>query len=218
MSRIIRMSNPGRTRRAALAAAAVGAAALLAGCGPTQAGSAAIVGDSRITDTQVAEQVSVVAAALGIPVSDQVTSAIITRMVTARIVDELAKREGVAISQGEVDAFIAERAQTAGGIDRLKEELMKAGIPEQDLNQTVVTALQIQVLAGKLAPGEPQQEQQLVLLRAASQLSEQLHTQVSPRFGVWNSEIMQMTRPADDLSSPPPSAQPPDGQLQIPIQ
>ena len=66
-------------RRVIVVAAVLAVGGLVAGCGPERAGSAAIVGDARITDMQLSDQVNVVTAALGIPTSAKANHVVFNR-------------------------------------------------------------------------------------------------------------------------------------------
>lgn len=74
---------------------------LLTGCGQqTLAGSAAVVGDARLTDTELGQTVTTLTEKLGIPASDQVSQAVLSRWMVAQMVDELAAQEGDLGEQG----------------------------------------------------------------------------------------------------------------------
>ena len=74
----------------------------LAGCGQNLAGSAAVVGEQRLTDSQLADAATTLTQRLGIPGSPQVSQALISRWVVAELVDELAARRGVDVTKGGV--------------------------------------------------------------------------------------------------------------------
>ncbi|HUM87656.1 MAG TPA: hypothetical protein PKH63_10110, partial [Actinomycetota bacterium] len=51
----------------------------LAACGPTLSGSAAVVGEQRLTDSELAETTTQLTEQLGIPESAQVSQAVLSR-------------------------------------------------------------------------------------------------------------------------------------------
>ncbi len=70
-----------RTMRTAAGLVAVVALGFSAtGCGVDLAGSAAVIGDQRITDTQLTDDVALVTQALDLPASDQVNQVVLDRL------------------------------------------------------------------------------------------------------------------------------------------
>lgn len=129
-----------RTRRLSAALAAALTALLLAGCGdePAQAGAAAVVGDERITTSELAD---VVDRGLESPEAQQQFSGdraeyqrrVLNRMVRAELLERAAADAGVEVTQGDVDQQLARFAEQAGGREALEEQAAAGGIAPQDL-------------------------------------------------------------------------------------
>ncbi len=113
---------------------------LLSACGdaPVRAGAAATVGDARITSTslqrvvdrglqdeQAAQQLGTDRAAF--------QRQVLSRMITGRLLDTAADQRGVTVSEGEVDARVAQFASQLGGQDQLEKQAAQSGIAAQDL-------------------------------------------------------------------------------------
>jgi foldase protein PrsA len=113
---------------------------LLTACGddPVRAGSAAVVGDSRITTEELQQ---IVDRGLSDPEAQQQFGAdradyqrqVLNRMVRALLLEQAADAEGVEVTQGEVDEQIAEFAEQAGGREELERRAAAGGIDPQDL-------------------------------------------------------------------------------------
>ncbi|MBK6763317.1 MAG: hypothetical protein IPG68_08580 [Micrococcales bacterium] len=78
----------------------VAAGIALSACGPTLSGSAAVVGEQRLTDSELAETTSQLTEGLGIPDSAQVSQAVLSRWIVTELVDELAARKGIGVTKG----------------------------------------------------------------------------------------------------------------------
>lgn len=199
------MRPANRARRGAAILAVVACAALAAtACGPVQAGSAAIVGQTRITDEALGVQVAEVTSALGVPGSQAVSAAILNRLITQQLVFELGARNGVTISSDAVNSFLAEQAAAMGGREAFEEALLEKGIPARAIPDAARATLIVAELGGRLAPNQPPEDQEAATVNAATTLSKELDTRVSPRFGTWDAQMLQVGPPPDDLSKPAP--------------
>ena len=198
--------KPRIRRRVAVIGAMLVTGGLIAGCGPELAGSAAVVGDDRVTDTQLADQVTVVTTALGIQSSAKANQVVLDRLIRAELYNELAARNGIDVTDGEVTKFLNETAAQVGGQQALNAQLLQSGVPESEVFGFAQTFLTQKALAEKLAPGKSQQEQGVILGAAVIALSKELDTRVSPRFGTWDSDRLSVGAPPNDLSEPLPTS------------
>jgi len=194
-----------RFHRVLVVAGSAGALVLTTACGPMLAGSAAVIGQSRITDETLATQVSAVTVPLRVPESQQVSAAILNRMITQQLVFDLAAGHQISVSPEEVQAFISEQVALAGGDRQAFEQgLLRRGIPPAEIEGTARATLLVARLGPVLAPGKGVEEQELATVLAVAELSRKLDTRVSPRFGTWDPELLQVTDTPNDLSTPAP--------------
>ena len=198
--------KPRIRRRVAVIGAMLVTGGLIAGCGPELAGSAAVVGDDRVTDTQLADQVTVVTTALGIQSSAKANQVVLDRLIRAELYNELAARNGIDVTDGEVTKFLNETAAQVGGQQALNAQLLQSGVPESEVFGFAQTFLTQKALAEKLAPGKSQQEQGVILGAAVIALSKELDTRVSPRFCTWDADRLSVGAPPNDLSEPLPTS------------
>ena len=191
-----------RRRRVFAVAASALCFAVLAGCGTIKAGSAAIVGDEQLSQvdvTDVAEEVDAELAAAGLELAipaNEVPLYIVASWVDATLVEELASDEGVTVTPGELDAFLADfdEAQRA-------QLVADRALPPSQLDRAVRAFLMQQKLAAQLAPGAGPEEQTAALRDAMSETAEELGVSVNPRFGSWDPAIPGVVPPSDDRLS-----------------
>lgn len=155
MLRTTRRVRPRRVR--ALAAGSVAVAALLAGCGsgPTQAGAAAIVGDTRIPVDAVQQQVQDVLAREGEEVRaqvaadatfDDITRQVVTLRIRHELTQQAAQREGIEIDEQRVTELV----ESQGGAEEASAGTVfdAAGFRERARDQLVAVELGRRTLPG----------------------------------------------------------------------
>lgn len=177
------------------------AGVVLSGCGQTLAGSAAVVGEARLTDAELSQTVTTLAEELGIESSAQVSQAVLSRWMVSQLVEQLAQDNDVTISKGEVDAAIAQERESAGGQEAFEQGALQAGVLPADIADAVRTSLLIEKMAQFTATDEDPSGQ-TGLIAQVQRVSDELDPQVSPRFGTWDEEQLAVGALPDDLSTP----------------
>lgn len=173
----------------------------LAGCGPTLSGSAAVVGEQRLTDSQLAQTTSELTGALGIPDSAQVTQAVLSRWMVDQLVTQLADNQQVSVTKGEIDAVIADEVKNAGSREQLEQAALQSGVLPSMIPDAIRTTLLIDALSKKVAnPQDP--SGQTALVAEVQKFSETLDPRVSPRYGTWDAQQLTVSALPDDLSTP----------------
>ena len=129
-----------RTPRRLMAATGLAAALLLTGCGhgEVRPGAAAVVGGDRI-DTDALQQL--VDRGLADPAAAQQLGGnrlefqrqALARLINRKVLDVAAKRAGVTVSEGDVDAQLANFVEQAGGRKPLEMQAAQSGISSTDL-------------------------------------------------------------------------------------
>ena len=196
-----------RRPRILLAAAAVAAAAiLLTACGNQEAGSAATLGDTRITEQALASEVEAVLAAKGQPVtaSDPALPAqMLSRMITIELINTLAERNGIVTTQGQIDEQLANYDAQAGGRPAVEKLFIEQGVAPSQIESIIRLNSQAQELGIKLDPKGSAEQQGQAVVDAAVALSQELDTTVSPRYGTWDAKSLRLGPTPNDISSPP---------------
>jgi PBP1b-binding outer membrane lipoprotein LpoB len=196
------------SRRLALATTAAAAVVLLAGCANQQPGAAATFGDQAITEAQLADQVAQVQKAQNQPVDSanaSLTTNVLHRMLLVDLVGVLAEQKGVKVTQGEIDSMMRSflvQFETQQGVE---ENFLGNGIPPSEIENVARFNLQAQKLGLLLAPNGTADQQSQALFAAVSQLSDDLDTTMSPRYGTWDPASLGVGPAPEDLAVTPTS-------------
>jgi hypothetical protein len=203
--------------------AALGACLLLSACGSVQMGSAAIVGNQRITQATLDSQISnFEAAAANYPGQVQVTSAdapaaVLSWLIRFSIEDRMASDAGITVSETEIQAGvesvsqqIAEEEQEEGQSASLTPGLLNAGIPPQMLSDLGRYEAQLDSFAAKANGGKlPSTTAQnnavtTAVTKAQCTAAKSLNIRVNPQYGVFNytESAVESGSTANTLSAP----------------
>jgi hypothetical protein len=174
---------------------------VLSGCAQTLAGSAAVVGDARMTDNELSQTVTTLTEKLGIQPSDQVSQAILSRWMVGELVEQLAQDKGITLTKGEVDAAIAEQVESAGGQEAFEQSALQAGVLPEGIPEAVRVSLLIDKMTQFTITGDDPTGQAGLIVQV-QQLADTLDPQVSPRFGTWDAQQLTVGALPDDLSTP----------------
>ena len=190
----------------------VAATLVLSACASTPSGgAAATVGDRTISNTTLVDQVEAVQSAKlgvsGAPDAALVTD-ILQRLVITDVVDVAAEREGVVVTQGQVDQALSEAETQLGGPGSLIQAFLESNVPQDAIDDQIRLSVQVDQLGKKLAPQGQPQDQQTAVFTCVVELSKALSTQVSPRYGTWVADQLQVGPVPSDLSSAQPSEDP----------
>ena len=211
-------STAARRRVARPLAAAVLLAATvlaLAACDPREAGSAAVVGSHRVTETSVNHDAALVLAAFDEagtppPGNDMLLRALVVRAVDNELVGIAAQREGIVVTQGQIDTLI----NANGGRAKLTPAFATRDglwLPPGQVDDLARYALAQVALGNKLAPGGDAAAVDAAVTGYKVKLAKELGVSISPRYGVWDPKTLLITGNLDDLSIPAtgePSASP----------
>ena len=209
-ARVSATARPGRKERsskrrrqvAALGAAGLGACAVLAACAPVQAGSAAIVGNQRITVSSLDTQVSNLQVALKhygstIPSSAPVTEpsnqpgAVLSWLIRFAVMDQVAASNGISVTQAQSQAALSSLNATAqqNGLSNASQLLVANGVPPQLFQQVgrwdaQESAYGLKVNGGKQPTTQAEANKISSAVNTAQcSAAKSLNIQVSPQFG-----------------------------------
>lgn len=201
------MKARGRTNKAVgTVLAAVVLAAVASGCASApNAGAAATLGSRDVPNDTVATQVDEVLEARGTGAGAPdaaLVADVLQRLVITALVDEGATRNGVVVTQGQIDQAISEAEAQLGGPDQLLQVFLDSNVPASAISDQFRLSLQVDGLGAALAPDADDQGRQQAVFAYAVDLSKQLGTRVSPRYGTWVPDELQVGPLPNDLSSP----------------
>lgn len=205
-----------RGRRVAVFAAGLGACALLAACSPVQAGSAAIVGDQRITVSALDTQVSNLQQALKpygstLPITTaRMPSEVLSWMIRFEVADEVAAAHGINVSDSQAQAGFNSLTPVAtqNGFKSTSELLIANGVPPQMFQQVGRWEAQQDAFARAQNGGkEPtttaeQNAFTTAYTKAQCEAAKSLNIKVSPQFGRLDYTQLAVVAAPDTLSRP----------------
>jgi hypothetical protein len=210
-----------RTRLAALGAVGLGACAVLAACSPVKVGSAAIVGNERITVSSLGTQVTnfnTAAAPYGSQVqltSTEVPAAVLSWLIRFDIEDQMAASAGISVSAAQVQQGIAsvnsqaQQAASQNGLSSAQSVFLNAGISPQMVPalgkyQAQEVAFAEQANGGKLPATTAENNAVTAKLnKAQCTTAKSLNIQVNPQFGRLDYSQYTVVPVTDTLSRPP---------------
>lgn len=175
----------------------VAAAMLTAGCSTiSQAGAAAVVGDSSISISRLQDLTTEMTKA-GIstdPATQQpfavgaAQRAVLEKLIASRLIAAAARAEKVSVTAGQVDALLGQ-VQVPAGEDVTSYVAKGSGIPPSYVRQYARDALLTDKLAAALVPGDPAttgDHRRAALGEAFQQTARRIGVEVNPRYGAWN--------------------------------
>lgn len=195
-----------RFRLAAIVGIGVIAATIgLSGCGTPTAGAAAVVGDQRISEATLNSEVQSVLSLQGLPATDssnELITSTLNQMITTILVDELASREKIEVTQGEIDDLRLQYIAQAGGVEAFESQISQQGIAIDDVDSIIRLNIQVSQLGDVLSPNTEPDAKSAAVFLALTELSSEIGTEVSPRFGTWDPENLTVGPSANSLSEP----------------
>ncbi len=209
-----------RSLRAAAVVAAAGAAVVaVSGC-TSDPGAAALIGNTRISDTQLHDAVD---AALSDPTFAQTVGSAraslvreeLANMIVLRLFQAQAAQDRVTVTPTQVNNQIALFVHQAGSRSQLDAELAQNGQPPADLFQNIEENLLLNGIVSKqTGDSKPSTtELQAIGLKVLKDQTARLGVHVSPRYGSWNPAAPDVIPVASELSvaanAPSTQTQPP---------
>jgi hypothetical protein len=179
---------------------------VLTGCGVQLAGSAAVIGDERITERELTAQIEELQTSFegdSPPViNEQVARAILARLIVNQIVVEAAAAEDISVTDSEVAQERVAIEEAFGGETPLLQFAAGQGLAPNMIDGALRTDLLVTRLGQKLSPGVEPALQQEVAFAFVTEYSKSINIEVSPRIGVWVSDDFSIAPPPNDLSVP----------------
>ncbi len=198
--------KPNRHRLAAIVGIGVIAATMaLSGCGTPTAGAAAVVGDQRISEDTLNSEVQAALTLQGLPATDssnELITSTLDQMITTILVNELASREKIEVTQGEIDDLRLQYIAQAGGAEAFEAQVSQQGIANDDVDAIIRVNIQVSKLGEVLSPNTEPDAKSAAVFSAISELSTEIGTEVSPRFGTWDPENLTVGPSPNSLSEP----------------
>jgi hypothetical protein len=167
-------------------------------------GQAAVSDEFRISQAEIADDVSQVLSGLGQPPGEPppgLASATTQRLVQARLIESYAATQEIELTRTQVEQGLEQIATENGGQEALEDLALQNGIPVEALELTVRTNLLVTAIGEKLNPsGDPQAAGESARV-ALSEFSEAIDVEVSPRYGTWDDAQLSII-PGSSVTQP----------------
>lgn len=198
-----------------LAAAAL-ATLLLAGCGSTQAGAAAVVDGKAISSSQVGDLVNEVrveiealpkGAVAQVPAVVDLNAMVINRLILDEVVELAAAVTGVTASPADVVEFRDSIFAQYGKEKILAQIASQNGVSSTAVNEFFRAVLIERRMGQVLVPNGTSDEQTQAMVLLLTETSRAMNISISPRFGEWNPNNLQLAAGDNLLSLAAPVTQ-----------
>lgn len=184
-------------------------AATLALTGCSNVDSAATVGDTSISLTDLQAQIelinserkSVDTSQMQLETGDGLSRSQLSYMISNIVIDALAKDEDIEVSNSEIESYKVEIFTNIGGEENLPNVLVSASIPSTALNDVLRRDLILRKLTEKqAAAGADESAINSSIQKLVTDKAEQLKVTVNPRYGTWDSNSLTVVaaEPAGD--------------------
>ncbi len=187
------------------------AALLLAGCATTEkAGAAAIIGETKIPSSVVTNQVNEVRVDIentslellpDLPTMTLLSQMVIDRLVLEEILKVAVADMNIEVTDAEVGEYRDFVFRNYGEAEVKAQLASRNGVAEKYVDAYMHDILVQRDIMNELAPGMPEEVQAAALYKFLSGIAEDLRVEVSPRYGTWNSEVMQSVLGENFLST-----------------
>ncbi len=183
----------------------------LAACSTANPGDAAVVGDQRITESTIADQMSALNEAIGQPAdtpSPEMARTLVSYNVGYALIGETARELDVKVAPAQLDLVYQQQLQQVGGEDALRQAAAQQGVPPGNLRRDLETQLLATAIVQRVAPQADQAAGQQVLLEAVRSVAQSVDVSVAPKYGVWDNEQLQLVPDPEPVSRPEQTAAP----------
>lgn len=187
---------------------AVAIAVLLTGCGPTEAGSAAVVGGTAISERSLQSQVSAYLDSLPAAQRRQkqsslptVQAGVLSGLVDEALLSQIAAARGVVVTPAQVSARVAADVAAAGA--DLDSQLAALYLTRATLPAFERTNLEFAALRGPLgATNLSDTDAQAKVFAYVVAHARTLPVRLSPRYGTWDSSKLTLSAGVQSISTP----------------
>lgn len=184
-------------------------AATLALTGCSNVDSAATVGDTEISLTDLQAQIelinserkSVDTSQMQLETGDGLSRSQLSYMISNIVIEALAKDEEIKVSNSEIESYKAEIFTNIGGEENLPNVLVSASIPSTAVNEVLRRDLILRKLTEKqVAAGADESSINAAIQKLVTDKANALKVTVNPRYGTWDSNTLAVVaaEPAGD--------------------
>jgi hypothetical protein len=179
-----------------LAVLTIASALLLTGC--SQSNEAAMIGDFKITQTELqssidavmAERAKVDSSQMQLESGEELNRGQLRFKILMHTFDEIAKELKIDVTSSQMGAKKASIIQSVGGEAELPKNLVNAAIAQQDFDIYVrAIVISEQISAALSQSGVADEEVSAKVGQLLTAKAKSLGVKVNPRYGAWDSEV-----------------------------
>ena len=178
---------------------------VLIACGQQNPGTAAFVGDTRITSDQLSVYMDDLRAVVPIENNDQGTAqtrGVLARLIIGQIIGEAVIESNAIVDQSLVAKDYEALEKQSGGAEALAVFAGSRNVPPMLIKEVLSQNRAIEAIGKILEPNASEAEQRARGDGFLLQLANTKKIEINPRYGSWVSENGSIAPPANELSEP----------------
>lgn len=178
---------------------------VLVACGQQNPGTAAYVGEQRITSDQLGVYLNDLRAVVPIEDNDQGTAqtrGVLARLIIGQIIKDAVSETNAIVDQGLVAQDYAALEKDAGGIEALAIFAGSRNVPPMLIKEVLSQNRAIEAIGKTIQPTASAQVQRAEGDAYILKIANTKKIDINPRYGTWIAQDGSIAPPANELSEP----------------
>ena len=178
---------------------------VLVACGQQNPGTAAYVGEQRITSDQLSVYLNDLRAVVPIENNDQGTAqtrGVLARLIIGQIIKDAVSETNAIVDQGLVAQDYAALEKDAGGIEALAIFAGSRNVPPMLIKEVLSQNRAIEAIGKTIQPTASAQVQRAEGDAYILKIANTKKIDINPRYGTWIAQDGSIAPPANELSEP----------------
>jgi hypothetical protein len=178
---------------------------VLIACGQQNPGTAAFVGDTRITSDQLSVYMDDLRAVVPIENNDQGTAqtrGVLARLIIGQIISEAVTESNAIVDQSLVAKDYEALEKQSGGAEALAVFAGSRNVPPILIKEVLSQNRAIEAIGKVLEPNAPELVQRARGESLLLKIANSKKIEINPRYGTWVSKDGSIAPPANELSEP----------------
>ena len=178
---------------------------VLVGCGQQNTGTAAYVGEQRITSDQLSIYLNDLRAVVPIEDNDQGTAqtrGVLARLIIGQIIKDAVSETNAIVDQGLVAQDYAALEKDAGGSEALAIFAGSRNVPPMLIKEVLSQNRAIEAIGKTIQPTASAQVQRAEGDAYILKIANTKKIDINPRYGTWIAQDGSIAPPANELSEP----------------
>lgn len=178
---------------------------VLVACGQQNPGTAAYVGEQRITSDQLGVYLNDLRAVVPIEDNDQGTAqtrGVLARLIIGQIIKDAVSETNAIVDQGLVAQDYAALEKDAGGVEALAIFAGSRNVPPMLIKEVLSQNRAIEAIGKTIQPTASAQVQRAEGDAYILKIANTKKIDINPRYGTWIAQDGSIAPPANELSEP----------------